>query len=49
MKLLGVGAIDRALHVKVQGCSASARRKVEGAGGSVEIVPLAAAGKDKGE
>ncbi len=49
VKLLGGGAIDRALHLKVQGCSASARRKVEGAGGSVEIVSLAAAGKDKGE
>lgn len=43
VKLLGTGAIDRPLHLKVQGCSESARKKVEGAGGSVEVVPLRAA------
>ena len=47
VKLLGSGAIDRALHLRVQGCSESARKKVEGAGGSVEVVPLrAAAGEE---
>jgi large subunit ribosomal protein L15 len=46
VKLLGVGAIDRALTLKVQGCSESARRKVEAAGGSVEIVPYRAEKKD---
>ena len=40
VKLLGSGEVDRALHLKVQKCSASARRKIEGAGGSVEIAPL---------
>jgi large subunit ribosomal protein L15 len=42
VKLLGTGSIDRVLHLKVQGCSESARKKVEGAGGSVEVVPLPA-------
>jgi large subunit ribosomal protein L15 len=43
VKLLGSGEIDRPLHLKVQGCSESAKKKVEGAGGSVEVVPLKAA------
>ncbi len=42
VKLLGQGEVERALHLKVQGCSASARRKIEEAGGSVQIVALAA-------
>ncbi len=46
VKILGSGTIDKPLHLKVQGCSASARRKLEGAGGSVEILP---ASKEKGE
>ena len=49
VKLLGVGEIDRSLTVKVQGCSASARKKIEAAGGSVEIVPLDSSPKDKSE
>jgi large subunit ribosomal protein L15 len=49
VKLLGVGEIDRALTLKVQGCSASARKKIEAAGGSVEIVSLASSPKDKSE
>ncbi len=49
VKLLGAGEIDRALTVKVQGCSASARKKIEAAGGSVEIVPLGSSPKDKSE
>ena len=47
VKLLGAGEIDRALNLKVQGCSESARKKVESAGGSVEIVPLESSTKDK--
>ncbi len=46
VRLLGSGFIDRALTIKVQGCSESARRKVEAAGGSVEIVPFRAEKKD---
>jgi large subunit ribosomal protein L15 len=46
VRLLGSGSIDRALTIKVQGCSESARRKVEAAGGSVEIVPFRAEKKD---
>ncbi len=42
VKVLGSGSVDRPLHLKVQGCSDSARRKIEGAGGSVELVALAA-------
>lgn len=47
VKLLGSGEIDRPLNLKVQGCSQSARQKVEAAGGSVEIVPLKSSPKDK--
>ncbi|MBI3127235.1 MAG: 50S ribosomal protein L15 [Candidatus Tectomicrobia bacterium] len=43
VKLLGTGEVSRALHLKVQACSESARKKVEGAGGSVEVIPLKAA------
>ncbi|MFC1491791.1 50S ribosomal protein L15 [Nitrospinota bacterium] len=46
VKLLGSGAIDRPLSLKVQGCSESARKKIEAAGGSVEIVPFKAEKKD---
>lgn len=49
VKLLGDGEIDRALHLKIQKCSESARRKIENAGGSVEIVLLAAKPEDKSE
>ncbi|MBI3024413.1 MAG: 50S ribosomal protein L15 [Candidatus Tectomicrobia bacterium] len=48
VKLLGSGAIDRPLHLKIQGCSESARKKVEGAGGSVEVVSLQAAAQGAG-
>lgn len=47
VKLLGEGDVDRALHLRVQKCSASARQKIEGAGGSVEIVALPARQGDK--
>lgn len=38
VKVLGEGEIDRALVVKVHAVSASARKKIEDAGGSVEII-----------
>ena len=40
IKVLGNGEIDRALHVKAHKFSASARAKIEAAGGSVEIIPV---------
>jgi len=38
VKLLGEGALEHALKVKVNAVSSSARAKVESAGGSVELV-----------
>ena len=38
VKLLGMGAIDIPLKLKVRAASRSAREKIEAAGGSVEIV-----------
>jgi len=38
VKLLGDGALERPLKVKVHAVSASARAKIESAGGSVELV-----------
>jgi large subunit ribosomal protein L15 len=38
VKLLGDGALENAISVKVNQASASARAKVEAAGGSVELV-----------
>jgi large subunit ribosomal protein L15 len=38
VKLLGRGEIDRAVRVRVHAVSESARRKVEAAGGTVELV-----------
>jgi large subunit ribosomal protein L15 len=38
VKVLGEGEIDRALVVKVHAVSASAKKKIEGAGGSVELI-----------
>ncbi len=49
VKLLGKGEIDRSVHLKVQKCSESARRKIESAGGSVKIVVLTAKPEDKSE
>ena len=46
VKLLGSGSIDRPLILKVQGCSESARRKIEAAGGSVKIIPSKGENKD---
>jgi large subunit ribosomal protein L15 len=39
--ILGGGEVDRALTVRAHRFSASARAKIEAAGGSVEILPLA--------
>lgn len=38
IKVLGDGEVERALHVRVHAMSASARRKVEAAGGSFEVL-----------
>lgn len=38
VKVLGQGDVDRALVVKVHAVSASARKKIEDAGGSVELI-----------
>ena len=40
VKVLGEGEIDRALTVRVHAVSASAREKIEKAGGSVEIIEV---------
>src|SRR6266436_4976839 len=40
IKVLGNGEIDRALNVKAHKFSASARAKIEAAGGSIEIIPV---------
>jgi len=42
VKLLGRGAIDKRLTVQVNAVSESARKKIEAAGGSVEIVTIPA-------
>jgi large subunit ribosomal protein L15 len=39
VKILGDGEVDRALSVRAHKFSASARAKIEAAGGSVEIIP----------
>jgi large subunit ribosomal protein L15 len=40
IKVLGNGEIDRALNIKAHKFSASARAKIEAAGGSIEIIPV---------
>jgi large subunit ribosomal protein L15 len=39
VKVLGQGDLDRALTVRVHAVSQTARQKIEGAGGTVEILP----------
>ena len=39
VKVLGNGEVDRALTVRAHKFSASARAKIEAAGGTVEIIP----------
>jgi large subunit ribosomal protein L15 len=41
VKLLGNGELDRKLTVRVQAFSASARAKIEAAGGTCEVAPAA--------
>ena len=43
--ILGNGDIDVALNVQVHRISKSARAKIEAAGGTVEIIPLAVSGQ----
>ncbi len=38
IKLLGTGEIDKAISIEVHACSASAKEKVEAAGGSVTVI-----------
>ena len=45
IKVLGRGEIDRAVNVSAHAFSASARAKIEAAGGSVEVVPGARSNK----
>ena len=40
VKLLGDGEIDKTVHITVHACSASARAKVEAAGGSVTVLGI---------
>lgn len=40
LKVLGEGEIDRALNIRAHKFSASARTKIEAAGGTVEIIPV---------
>jgi len=44
VKILGVGEVDKALTLKVHGVSASAKAKIEAAGGTVELIPTAPRG-----
>jgi large subunit ribosomal protein L15 len=39
IKILGGGEMDRALTVRAHAFSAAARRKIEAAGGAVEVIP----------
>ena len=38
VKLLGFGDTKKKFHLKIQHCSQAARKKIEDAGGTVEIV-----------
>ncbi len=49
VKLLAQGEIDRALTLRVHAVSASARAKIEAAGGSVEIIERKASKTGKAE
>ena len=46
-KILGQGDLSKKLTVKAQAFSASAKAKIEGAGGTCEVVPLAKAAKSQ--
>lgn len=47
IKILGDGDLDRALHVRAHKFSASARAKIEGAGGTVEEMVVSAPARTK--
>ena len=38
VKILGNGSISKKLNIKVSACSASAREKIEAAGGTIEVI-----------
>jgi large subunit ribosomal protein L15 len=40
VKILGDGELTRKLTVRVHKCSASARQKIEAAGGHIELIPM---------
>jgi large subunit ribosomal protein L15 len=44
VKILGTGEVASPLRCSVHGASASARRKIEAAGGSVTVLPLGSGG-----
>lgn len=48
VKLLGDGEIKKSIHVSVHACSASARAKVEAAGGSVTVIDAPDAAEEDG-
>ncbi len=47
VKVLGDGDIDRALTVRAHKFSASARKKIEDAGGTIELIPMKVTEKTK--
>ena len=48
VKLLGDGEIEKSIHISVHACSASARAKVEAAGGSVTVLDAPDAAEEDG-
>lgn len=49
LKVLGTGELDRALTVRAHRFSASAREKIEKAGGRVEVIPTTVEGETASE
>jgi large subunit ribosomal protein L15 len=49
VKVLGTGEITKAVKLKVNAISASAKEKIEKAGGSVELIPRPESGPKKAE
>lgn len=47
VKILGFGEIENALHVRAHKFSASAKSKIEAAGGSIEVIPVVTYEKTK--
>ena len=39
IKILGMGELDKALHVEAHAFSGSAREKIEAAGGTISVAP----------